>query len=98
MTMAARRQEPAKANLTPFTMRMPDDILAGLDEWVDELNRGRALGKVTRSDLIRLVLSRAIETRPDLDPRLPSPDDVRPDFAATKDALAHDLDTPKVRR
>lgn len=98
MTMAARRQEPAKTNLTPFTMRMPDDILAGLDEWVDELNRGRALGKVTRSDLIRLVLSRAIETRPDLDPRLPSPDAVAADFGTNKDALGNSLDAPKPRR
>lgn len=67
MTMAARRQEPQKPTLTPFTMRMPDDILEGLDVWVDELNAGRALGKVTRSDLIRLILSKAIAERPDLE-------------------------------
>lgn len=64
MLMAARRQEPTKSNLTPFTMRMPDEILQGLDAWVEELNEGRVLGKVTRSDLIRLILSRAIEERP----------------------------------
>lgn len=98
MTMAARRQEPAKTNLTPFTMRMPDDILAGLDEWVDDLNRGRALGKVTRSDLIRLVLSRAIETRPDLDAKPLSPDHVGADFASNRDALGNSPDAPKPRR
>lgn len=63
--MAVRRQEPTKHNLVPFTMRMPEEILAGLDKWIDELNEGRALGKVTRSDLIRLILSRAIEERPE---------------------------------
>lgn len=66
MTMAARRHDPPKSNLTPFTMRMPDDILAGLDAWVDEMNAGRALGRVTRSDLIRAVLEKAIRERPDL--------------------------------
>ena len=66
MTMAARRQDP-KSSLTPFTMRMPDEILSGLDAWVDDLNKGRMLGKVNRSDLIRLILARALEERPDLD-------------------------------
>ena len=67
MTMAAKKSAPADPNeLVPFNFRMPRSILDGLDTWVDELNAGRALGKVTRSDLIRAVLEKAIRERPDL--------------------------------
>lgn len=64
--MAAKKAtQPDPSELVPFNFRMPRGILDGLDAWVDELNEGRALGKVTRSDLIRLILSRAIEERPE---------------------------------
>jgi hypothetical protein len=69
MSMAARKIPPtseADDELVPFNMRMSKRTLEGLDAWVDDLNRGRALGKVNRSDLIRLVLSRAVTERPDL--------------------------------
>lgn len=66
--MAAKKAAPADpSELVPFNFRMPRGILDGLDAWVDELNAGRALGKVTRSDLIRLILSRALDERPDLE-------------------------------
>jgi hypothetical protein len=68
MSMAAVK--PASSSdpneLVPFNFRMPRGILDGLDAWVHELNSGRAIGKVTRSDLIRILLSKALEEHPDL--------------------------------
>ncbi|MCC6494967.1 MAG: hypothetical protein IT193_01775 [Propionibacteriaceae bacterium] len=70
--MAAKRLPPPPAGaeedrLVPFNMRMPESILAALDAWVDDLNRGRTLGKVTRSDVIRALLIRGARERPDLE-------------------------------
>jgi len=72
MAMAAKKLPASSAStdndkLTPFNMRMPDSLLEALDAWVDDLNKGRALGKVTRSDLIRVVLEKACRDRPDLE-------------------------------
>ncbi|RYZ14400.1 MAG: hypothetical protein EOO70_07680, partial [Myxococcaceae bacterium] len=61
MTMAAKRlpsqpQLDADDRLIPFNMRMPESLIVALDAWVDDLNRGRSLGKISRSDLIRAAL------------------------------------------
>ena len=67
-TMAAKKLPPPDPDrLTPFNMRMPESLLSALDEWVDELNEGRSLGKISRSDLIRAALERACRERPDLE-------------------------------
>lgn len=44
--------------LIPFTMRMPRSILEALDAWIADINRGRKVGKVTRSEVIRVLLER----------------------------------------
>ncbi len=72
MTMAAKKlPTPAQPDpddrLTPFNMRMPESLIVSLDAWVDELNKGRALGKISRSDLIRAALERACRERPNLE-------------------------------
>lgn len=73
MSMAAKKPSPRRQvapepdKLTPFNMRMPEALLVALDAWVDELNEGRSLGKVNRSDLIRAVLEYGCRERPDLD-------------------------------
>lgn len=53
--------------LIPFNMRMPRSIVEGLDAWRDELNRGRRVGRVTRSDIVRVLLEDGIAKRHDLD-------------------------------
>lgn len=45
--------------------RLPTDLLAGLDALVEEVNRRRPWPRTTRSDLVRLVLSRVVEERPE---------------------------------
>lgn len=67
MGMAARRIDAEDRDLTQFNMRMPRGLLRELDEWVDELNRGRGLGKINRSDLIREVLYWACFARPNVE-------------------------------
>lgn len=67
MGMTARRIDAEDRDLTQFNMRMPRGLLRELDEWVDELNRGRGLGKINRSDLIREVLYWACFTRPNVE-------------------------------
>lgn len=74
MTMAARRIDAdGQDGLTQFNMRMPRALLRDLDAWVDQLNSGQRLSKVSRSDLIRLTLERACEERPDLNSIDPLP-------------------------
>lgn len=46
--------------------RLPQELLDGLDDWVAEINKTRPWPKMTRSDLVRLVLSRAVAERPDI--------------------------------
>lgn len=53
---------------------------------------------MTRSDLIRIVMGRAVQDRPDWLGLPPAPDDVAPDFASNKDALSNSPDAPKPRR
>lgn len=69
MTMAAKktRPEPEPDRLTPFNMRMPESLIVSLDTWVEELNEGRTLGRINRSDLIRAALEYACRERPDLE-------------------------------
>lgn len=45
--------------------RLPTELLDGVDALVDEINETRPWPKMTRSDLVRLVLAKAIEERPD---------------------------------
>lgn len=66
-TMAAKKLPPDPDRLTPFNMRMPESLLVALDDWVEELNKDRSLGKISRSDLIRAALERACRERPDLE-------------------------------
>lgn len=69
MSMAAAKLPPPDAgeDLIPFNMRMPRRIVEALDEWVEDLNRGRRVGKVTRSDVVRVLLERGAVLRPSLD-------------------------------
>lgn len=72
MSMAARKTPPAPQDgaedeLVPFNMRMSKRVLRALDLWLDDLNRDRRLGKVNRSDLIRMLLERGAAQRPNLD-------------------------------
>ena len=56
-------------DLVPFTFRIPRRLVADLDRWVEELNRAQRWPKVTRSDLIRGLLSWAVVQRPDWERR-----------------------------
>lgn len=58
---------PSDPGLIQTAFRLPPELLERLDAWVDELNESRPWPKMTRSDLVRIVLSRAADERPDLD-------------------------------
>lgn len=67
--MAAAKLPPEadEDELIPFNMRMPKRIVEALDSWVGDLNRGRRVGRVTRSDVVRVLLERGAALRPSLD-------------------------------
>jgi hypothetical protein len=56
---AAQPGGPAQLNL-----KLPHHLLQAMDDLVDEINGSREWPKMTRSDLIRLVVGRAIKERP----------------------------------
>lgn len=56
---------PATPGHTQTAFRLPNDLLDGLDALVDEVNRRRPWPKTTRSDLVRMVIAKAIEERPE---------------------------------
>lgn len=51
--------------MSPFYMRLPQSVIDDLDAWVEELNKERGWPKLTRTDLIRNILSGALRERPD---------------------------------
>ncbi len=63
MGMAARKQtpEPDPSELVPFNFRMPRGLIDALDERVDALNKGNPWQKINRSDLIRDILTKAMQ-------------------------------------
>ena len=63
-----RQQAPAAAPsdaVTQLNMRLPVELLEAMDGLVEEINQRRPWPKMTRSDLIRIVVGKAIEDRPD---------------------------------
>lgn len=63
-----RQHPPAAAQpeaVTQLNMRLPVDLLEAMDGLVEEINQRRPWPKMTRSDLIRIVMGKAIEDRPD---------------------------------
>lgn len=73
MGMAAKKLDPTEVedhddNATvQFNVRVPRFLLKELDAWLDDINQGRRVGKVNRSDLVRLLLDKACRERPDLE-------------------------------
>lgn len=67
MLMAAKRQatEPADDELVQMTFRIPRSLIAALDAYTEELNRGRGWPKLTRSDVMRGALEWVARTHPD---------------------------------
>lgn len=55
----------AEPGLVQTNLRLPPALLEQLDAWVEQLNETRSWPKVTRSDLIRGVLTWAAQERPD---------------------------------
>jgi hypothetical protein len=45
-------------------MKLPVELLEAIDDMVEEINENREWPKMTRSDVIRLVMGRAIKERP----------------------------------
>lgn len=50
-----------------FNFRIPKRLLAALDAWLGDMNRGRRLGKVTRAEVLRAILERDVVARPPLE-------------------------------
>jgi hypothetical protein len=66
MTMPARKPEPHDPNrLVPFNFRIPEKLVEDLDQWVIEQNRVHVGPHLTRSDVIRGVLTWAVRTKPE---------------------------------
>lgn len=63
MAMAARKHDPNQ--LVPFNFRIPESLVAALDEWLGKQNAQRRSDPLTRSDLIRGVLTWAVENEPE---------------------------------
>lgn len=59
-----KKPPPPKA-LIALNLRVPPDLLEAVDQWVTDVNATRSWPKLTRSDLIRLVLERLVKERPD---------------------------------
>ncbi len=59
-----RRAAADNPNTAATVLRVDGSLLADLDAWVERLNSGNELGpKWTRSDLIRVVLTKAVRER-----------------------------------
>jgi hypothetical protein len=54
--------EPA---LVQTAFRLPPHLLEGLDGLVEQVNQSRPWHKMTRTDLIRLLLTKVIDEKPD---------------------------------
>lgn len=66
MTMAARKHDPGDpSRLVPFNFRIPESLVSALDEWLGKQNAQRSGEPLTRSDLIRGVLTWAVENEPE---------------------------------
>lgn len=64
--MPARKPEPHDPNrLVPFNFRIPEKLVEDLDKWVVEQNRVHVGPHLTRSDVIRGVLTWAVRTKPE---------------------------------
>lgn len=66
-----RAAAPEPSTKTQFNIRIEDDIIEGLDAWVDDLNEGRTV-PLDRSKLIRGVLRWATQSRPDFERLAPA--------------------------
>lgn len=70
--MAARKltpvtgEHPDDNETIQFNVRIPRFLLRDMDAWLTSINEGRRVGRVSRSDLVRLVLDKACRERPDL--------------------------------
>lgn len=70
--MAAKKLDPVEVEVdnnatVQFNVRVPRFLLKELDTWLEDINRGRRVGRVNRSDLVRLLLDRGCRERPDLE-------------------------------
>lgn len=72
MGMAARKVDPAAEpaddnESIQFNVRIPRFLLRDLDTWLADINKGRRVGLLNRSELVRLIIDRACRERPDLE-------------------------------
>lgn len=58
---AAKRNDPVQVNV-----RLSQERADELDAWIDEINAKRSWPRTTRSDVLRILLERALEEKPDL--------------------------------
>lgn len=55
---------PSPAEPTQINLKLSAELLGAVDALVEEANQRRPWPKMTRSDLIRELLSKAVEERP----------------------------------
>jgi hypothetical protein len=73
--------------LMNLNLRVPRRLVAALDEWVRDLNRGRRIRLVTRTDVLRVLAERAAVLRPSLE-EVGTPDEP---VAVLEDASGREL-------
>lgn len=57
---------PETTRKAPPMVRVDNELLAGLDAWVEELQkRPGTVGTVTRSDVVRAILARRLKEKRD---------------------------------
>lgn len=49
---------------TQINLKLPEELLEAIDGWVADINRERPWPKMTRSDVIRIVMGWAAKERP----------------------------------
>lgn len=59
-----RPKGTAAPAITQINLKIPEDLLASVDAWVEEVNDGR-WPKLTRSDVIRSLLAWGVRERPE---------------------------------
>lgn len=54
----------AEPSLIQTAFRLPPELLERLDAMVDEMNQARPWPKMTRSDLVRIILNHTLDEQP----------------------------------
>lgn len=58
------QEADAETDSIQFNVRLPRVLLVELDAWLCDLNQGKCVGLVNRSELVRTLIDRGTRERP----------------------------------